>query len=342
MAQLVAVRGVTVWSIAATIVRQNGILVVAIALVVMIIALPGLRRRVFVGLLLCVVTLVGLRVAVYPLLGVLSGPPNMEVFSMLHDIGAVAARDDDALEPDEIELLERVAPLEQWTAEWTRFGCASVNWQWSAPFDRWTALDGLQTRVVTLWAEVSLENPRAVVANRLCVGAVGWRPDNAGQLYTVSRGIDPNSLGLVTDPMIGGLNDVGRDVLAALDRPWIQWLVWRAPPWIYAAYLVIGVTAWRRRQLPLLLPLLLLASLQLAVTALNAAQDARYMMPGLLLAVLLLPLATVDVRRTIRDGDRSDATLDTDETSPAVNPDGRTVTALSTVGASHADQPDDR
>ncbi|CAN5706408.1 hypothetical protein BH18ACT2_BH18ACT2_11870 [soil metagenome] len=295
-AQLLAARGILGWSLAATVLRQNGVLVVALALIVMAVTLRGLRRAVVSCLVLCVLTLAGLRVVVYPLLGVAEGPPNAEISTMLHDIAAIAVRDPAALDSEDVELLERVAPLAAWTTEWQRWGCSSANWQFAPVFRGWSAVEGAQASFVRVWAELAVSQPRAVLGNRLCVGSVGWRPDSVGRFFTVDRGIPPNPYGLMTDPMVGPLNDAGRTVLELFDRPWIQWLAWRAPLWIAAAYGLVGITAWRRRQPLVALPLLLLVSLQVAITAFNVSQDARYMMPGLLLAVLLLPLSTVHVR----------------------------------------------
>jgi hypothetical protein len=340
-AQLLALRGVAIWAVVMTVLRQNGILVIGLTLLVMVLALPGLRARIALVLLLCVLVLGGLRAVVYPALGVDPPPVNVELFSVLHDVTAVAAEDSGALDAEDTALLERAAPIEEWTTSFRDFGCSSVNWQWLPEFDGWTGLEGHEGDLVRLWFEVAAENPRAVLANRLCAGAIAFRPDNVGAVYTVSRAIDPNRFGLSTDPLLDPLNTAGREVLDVLDEPWIQWLAWRAPLWIYAAYVLVGATAWRRKQLPLLLPLLLLVGLQLAVAVLNAAQDARYMMPGLLLAVLVLPLATARVHRDEVDEADGDGTAPV-ATEPAEQPlPGAPEPAL-VMGGSRAEDATDR
>jgi hypothetical protein len=158
-------------------------------------------------------------------------------------------------------------------------------------FQGWNAIEGEQGEFVSLWLELTLENPRAVIGNRLCVGAVAWRPDGAGALYTVSRGIDDNRMGLRTAPVVGALTEPARDVLDALDEPAVQPFVWRAPGWIYAAY-AVALLVVRRRSRWRLLPFAPILATQLAVVGLNPAQDARYMLPAMLLAVALLTLAT--------------------------------------------------
>jgi hypothetical protein len=123
------------------------------------------------------------------------------------------------------------------------------------------------------------------------VSALAWRPDPVGELYSVSRGIDDNNLGLRTVPVSDGLHEAAIEALDLTDEPGVQWLLWRAPPWIYLAYAVFGVKAWRRRRWLDLLPVLPLLVLQVTVAPLNTAPDARFMFFGLMLAVLLLPLA---------------------------------------------------
>jgi hypothetical protein len=86
-------------------------------------------------------------------------------------------------------------------------------------------------------------------------------------------------------------------VLDRLDENDLQSWAWRAPGWIYLAYIAFTVVAVRRRRVLLLLPLLPLAMLQLTVFMVNPAQDARYMLPGLVFALLLLSGVSLAFRR---------------------------------------------
>jgi hypothetical protein len=290
-----AVRSIGAWSVLAVLLRQNGILVIGPVLAVLLLVLRTRRRPVAVVLVAAVAALGVAKLVVYPVLDVAPGPPHAEVSTLLHDIASVAGRDADALDGADRALLAEVAPVDAWAEGWRRFGCQSANWQYGPEFD-WSAVEGRESSYVRLWVELLVENPRAVLGNRSCVGAVAWRPDGTGVLYTVSRGIDPNGFGLATTPVVDGWNEVAIDVLDALDDPSVQWLAWRAPGWLYVTYAVVGLAAWRRRRPAILLPLAVPVALQLSVAALNPAQDARYLMAGLVGAWLLLPLGAVRER----------------------------------------------
>lgn len=289
-------QSIFLWSAFAVLIRQNGILVAGVVLAVVWLVARELRARAAVALVACVGVLIGAKVVAYPLLGVERGPANSEIATMLHDVASVAAQDPAALDDGDRALLETIAPIEVWAEERRRFGCTSANWQYLDAFD-WDRLDGEQRRYVTLWFELLGENPWTVIKSRVCAGSIAWRPDNRGLLYTASRGVDPNEFGLRTVPVVRWWHDVGVDVLDALNRKAVQPFVWRAPAWLYMSYAVVGFTAWRRRRAILLLPLALPAAQQVAVVVLNPAQDARYLMAGLIGAWLLLPMAAVPIER---------------------------------------------
>ena len=155
-------------------------------------------------------------------------------------------------------------------------------------------MDGEADRFAELWGELTMESPLGVLKNHLCVGAVAWRPDSEGVLYTVSQGIRPQQLRLETSPLLPVLTEPARDVLSFLDEQPIQAVAWRAPAWIYLSYILVGLTALRRRMPARLLPLALLLSLQLTRVVLNVAQDHALHIPlGPLRAVMSLSLATI-------------------------------------------------
>jgi len=287
-----------IWSLAlwfsvAAAFRQNGILLAVGLAVALALIVRSSWKQILAAGLIAIAVLGLLKVVVYRVIGVKASGAQPSLAIQLHDIAAGAQADPDSFTASDRALMDRMAPFEVWRQTYASSGCSSANWEWDPRF-RWDKLDGHSSEVISLWTRVIANHPLLVARNRLCIGAIAFRPDtNAGVLYTVSRGVDANPLGLHTAPIIGALDDPGRNVLDVLDEPGIQGIAWRAPGWIYAAYVAVLVVALRRRRWELLLPALPLLMLQLSVFPVNPAQDARYMFPGLVLAVLLLTLVSV-------------------------------------------------
>jgi hypothetical protein len=291
-----AVWSLCAWASVAVVFRQNGVLLAVGLVVVLWICLRTQRRQLAVVLLIPLLVLGVLKVVVYPVLGVSRTATQFAFVTQLHDIADAVARDPGLFDASDRAFLDTMGPFEVWGSTYSGHGCSSANWEWDPRF-HWSELEGHASSVMSLWLKVVREHPAMVARNRLCLGAVAFRPDNEGTLYTVSRGIDPNSEGLRTVPIVDSFNDRARSVLDRLDENSLQSWFWRAPGWIYLADVVLVFVAVRRRRWILLLPALPLAMLQLSVFPVNPAQDARYMFPGLILAVMLLPAVSLAWRR---------------------------------------------
>lgn len=280
------------WLVLATALRQNGILVALFLAGALFVFLRGYRRTVAGAATLVVLSLLLLKLAFYPATGVARSPTQASLAMFMHDVAAVARSNPETMEPSDRALLARIAPFEVWRSRSAAFGCTSANWQWQPEFV-WSRVEGHAGDYFRLWEESFREQPRRVLANRLCVGAIAWRPDTVGVLYTVSRGIDPNSFSLETRPLVTGLDRAAFDLVAATDRPGVQWLLWRGPVWIYASWVALTIAAVRARRAAMCLVALPSIALQLSVLPVNPAQDARYMFAGVILGVLVLPVAAV-------------------------------------------------
>lgn len=278
------------WLGAAALLRQNGLMFALPLLLLVSLLVREVRRLCLVLASALLVMVVSVKAVVFPAAGVRPSPAFATLATFSHDIAAVAADDPGSFDADERALLERVAPFESWRAVYQASTCSSLNWVFDPSF-HWDQAEGAESEYLYLWSEVLAGHPGRVLGNRLCVGAIAWRPVPSGSLYTVGRGVDPNDYGLETVPVVRAANQVALDLLDVSDEASVQWLAWRAPPWIYVAYVLVGVAAWRRRQLVLLLAVAPLAAQQLSVLPLNPAQDARYMIFSLVYAVMLLPFA---------------------------------------------------
>ena len=268
--------------------RQNGLVLVVAAVVILAIACRD-RWRPLLGIAaIAAVSLAGLKVVVYPIAGVEPAEARFAIGPFLADIAAVAYAQPDLISDADERTIEEVAPVEVWAEGFIRYGgCQSLNWQHEhAQFD-WSVVNDDPDAFRDIALRLAAETPSRVLGNHLCQGAVAFRPDPKGTLYTVSRGIDANRFGLATTPVSDRLHELAVDALDFSDRRSVQWLLWRAPLWIYLA---IGALAYaaRRSGRPLLLVLAApLVAQQLSVLVINFAQDARYMMASLIAAPIL-------------------------------------------------------
>lgn len=286
-------RSLAFWLVLATLLRQNGILFAAVVLAVLGAVLREQRGAVLRAGAVVVLSLVLSKSVVYPLLGVSRPPPRTSISMLLNDLAWVARTDPSAFDAGDRALLGRVAPFETWRQAPASFGCTSANWQFMPVFD-WVEVDDRVGDYVRLWFDILRKRPGRVLGNHVCIASIAWRPDTVGSMYTVSGGIDPNPYGLATHPLVAGLDDVARRAAAATHG--VQWLTWRGATWIYAGWAALAVAAVRRRRPAVLLAGLAGLALPLAVFPLNPAQDARYMLGGIVIGVLLLPLAALPAR----------------------------------------------
>lgn len=289
------------WLSFASLLRQNGIVFGMLLLLLLLVALRRWARAIGAVAAGVIAVVVVSKAAVYPLVGVKSTPKQAALSMFLHDIAAVASAEPAAFSDEDRSILERVAPFERWRSAFAAHSCSSANWEWSRDFD-WTAVEGDPDAYFGLWRDVASAEPGSIVSNRLCAGAIAWRPDPGSVVYSVSRGVDGNPHGLVTDPLVDDLYGVARDVMDATDRPPVQWLLWQAPPWVYLGYTAVAVAAYRRRQVALLAVAAPMLALQGSVLPFAPTSDARYMFAGLIFSALILP--TVASHRSEGDGVR--------------------------------------
>lgn len=285
---------------AAVVLRQNGVFFTGALGGILFVSLKGARRWVFAGTACTGLVLVLLKSALYPLAGVDPSAEQLKYASLLHDVGAVVHHQPAALDADDRAELAELAPIEQWSRN---YSCYTVNPLYYGANMRFESLAEDPAAFRAVWQELVLEEPATVLGHRVCAASIAWRPMAVDRrisvLYTVSNGIDPNGDGLATTPLWSDLNRLGRWLIGVVNNPSREWYLWRAPTWIYACYVALAVAAVRNRSALLLLPGAALLAQQLGVAVLNPAQDARYMMGSLMLAVLLLPLATVKLRPAV-------------------------------------------
>ena len=179
----------------ASLFRQNGLLFVFVVCAALWFVVRPERRRLGVCVVASVALVVMLKAVVYPIADIASSGSQPALAPMLHDIAAVATNSPQSFDADDRALLASVAPFEQWRQDWQSFGCSTMAWAFRPGF-AWREVDGQAADFAELWVRLATDHPLAIARNRMCISAIGWRPDTVGFLYTVSAGIDANNLGL--------------------------------------------------------------------------------------------------------------------------------------------------
>lgn len=163
---------------------------------------------------------------------------------------------------------------------------------------------------MSIWGRLLKRSPGGVIGGRLCRSSIGWNPASTGN---VARNPNPWSVKayVARDPLFRASparydaysaprSQAAYDLAVQLNARTVnpEWLWWRGANWAYAAYLVVGLVAWRRREPAVLALASLTAGNQLSVLAINNMQGARYMFAPYVLGILLLPLLLTARRPT--------------------------------------------
>jgi hypothetical protein len=271
--------------------RPNGVLVVlATAVAVVVLAR---RRLVVAGVWAAgIVAALAISSLLYPALGVEEPSSRQQAGLAPFDIGYLATQHPERLDDDQLALIEELAPLSRWRAEFSCYWVGAGNYA-LVPTDLDPAVrSGLQAA----WRQELRESPLQIAQGHLCSAGAAWNPfptaderRNFEYLYT---GIIDNELGLGTDPVVPSLGRPAVDVLReTMSGEWQLWL-WRAPTWIYLSVLVAVVACVRARSVWLVVALAPLVAQQLSVIAMTGPH-ARYMLPAWIGAVASLPVLLV-------------------------------------------------
>ncbi len=302
--------------------RQNGILTMTGIAILLFLVYSGVRRVVAIGWGVLLVTVFLTKAVVYPLVGVQSSPPELEVASLLHDLAAVAYHHPEVFDADDREVLESLAPFETWRSGYVCYSLDRLYYRSGLDYSR---MSSVRDDIVVEWRETILEASRTIVGHRLCAGSVAWRPMAVDRIvsvqYKVSAGIDENDLGLRTVPVSDTLHDKGVKLINWATDHRREWYLWRAPAWIYGVYACLVAIAARYRR-PILLTIgVPLVAQQASVIAINPSQDARYMMGPLMLSWLLVSLVSLLVGRRLGEfspGRTTPGLRSSDSTGPEV------------------------
>ena len=296
--------------------RQNGVIfVAAIGLALLVARTPW--RLVAAIVALPVVALGVAKTVVYPAAHIAPAPATLTFAPTFLDVGAVAHADPAELTEFQAASIAEVQPLEAWV---NGYSCETVNpLIFNTTFDA-VGLEDHSTEYLAAWLSIVAAHPGTVLRSRLCTADPAYAPGPFGQradLYTVSLGVDPNELGLKTEPILDAPHDWAVSTLRWLDDPSREWLFWRAPlaAYLLAAAWVVqrirGRNAWH--PMVVAFPLLFLVS----AGVLSIAPDARYTFGALLAAVALFPVSLGPKRAAHHGGETRSASLHDELPVPA-------------------------
>ncbi|MEY9963951.1 hypothetical protein ABIA33_001985 [Streptacidiphilus sp. MAP12-16] len=305
--------------------RNDGLPVVLVAVVVLIIFLPGSRRVLTaIGAGVCALT-AGLTLVVYPALGVQLPHGDSVVALNLADVAVVYGEDPKSFTAADLALMTQVAPLSHWSGQ--AANCWFADPTMYPPMDR-RAVDRLSGPLLSLWTRVLERTPQLVLKARLCRGQIAWSPvdgpSNIPGAATVVAGPEmpgglpagwndnfnwsyPNASlhgnpylpALVSHPFSATLRRELVSVYNHSKSSTFQWLFWRGASWCYLTYAVLLWTAFRRRARPVVGLIGVTLGLQLTVLAANPSQLARYMIAPIFIGLMCLPLLSVRRRNRV-------------------------------------------
>lgn len=298
--------------------RNNGLLVALIAVPVLLLTLPKVRRWLLFATVVPALIGAGLQLVVYPAVGVKT-PTKDQVYAMNYaDIAVVYGQVPHTFTKADKELMAKVAPMSHWGGK--AANCYNADWAMQKPMNRKLA-EKYNDQLVDLWFRVLERTPDRMISARLCRSHIAWSPypgpvDKMGHTLISPPSVPKNLFGwadwnpdmkespyrpiLKIRPLSYKLNDVAYFVWQASKTAQLQWLLFRGAIWCYAAYAIVLAFSRKHRTWA---PVALLAvplALQLTVVAANPAPLARYMFAPLFLGTLCLPLIGAKPRFTKR------------------------------------------
>lgn len=319
--------------------RNNGLLVAVIAVPVMLLTLPKVRRWLLFATVVPAVIGAGLQLAVYPALGVKT-PTKDQVYAMNYaDIAVVYGQVPQTFTKADKELMAKVAPLEHWSGR--AANCYNADWAMQKPMNRKLAAK-YNDQLLDLWFRVLDRTPDRMISARLCRAHIAWSPfpgpvDKMGHTLISPPSVPKNLFGwaewndevrdspyrpiLKIRPVSWKLNHAAYFVWQASKTPQLQWLLFRGAIWCYAAYAIVLAFSRKHRTWA---PVALLAvplALQLTVIAANPAPLARYMFAPMFLGIMCLPLIGAHPRFTKRAKPSEPQQTPEKSTAPSSDPD---------------------
>ena len=289
--------------------RLDGFLAVGVAVVVLLIVVPGIRRRLMAATAgaVCVVAL--LTFFVYPAAGI-QKPPAWEAYGIQYaDIAVAYSEQPWTFTAADRRLMARAAPLATWRDTATCYDSDPTT----SVLGPAAHAEPLSGQLMALWIRVLKRTPNLILGARICRGSIAWSVFGGpaklrAETVTDPAAIDPALWGLAarpamrhnpyrddlrTRPLSATLNKAALFLRSVSNTPQLQWLLWRGAFWCYLSYLAAYLFARRRRNWALLSLAAIVVGQQLGILADVPAQLFRYMASPIFIGIVLVPLLFV-------------------------------------------------
>lgn len=285
--------------------RLNGFLIVAIAAVLLLIVLPGIRLRLTAAVAAAACVTYALTFFVYPAVGI-QKTAAWEAYSIQYaDIAVAYADRPYSFTAADLRLMAQAAPLTKWKNSADCYDSDTTTGMLNASAHS----EPVSGQLIGLWLRVLKRSPDLILDARLCRGSIAWSIFGGVGLDAQTVGdpviIDPGLWGLAyrpgvaenpyrnamrTRPLSTKLNHAGLFLRSLSATPQLDWILWRAPFWCYLSYLAVWLFARRRRNWKLLALGAIVVGTQLGVLADVPDQLFRYMAGPIFIGIMLVPL----------------------------------------------------
>ncbi len=281
--------------------RQDGFLMVALAVAGLVLLIAGIRIRLAVLGVAAICATLTLNLFIFPAIGIQRPSSSLILGTAYSDIAVAYAEAPQTFTSADLKLMARVVPLAEWKTE----NCYSSNTTTFLPGFVPNATK-LSRPLFQLWLRVLKRSPQLIIGARICRGSIAWLvfPGSAAaRTFDYATPIWPNLWGwghvwrvrhnpyraeMTARPLFG--NQAATFLRMASQTPQLDWLLWRGATWSYFSYLAVAVFFLRRKDRPLLSMAAVVVGQQLIVLIENPIQAFRYMATPLLIGVMLVPL----------------------------------------------------
>ncbi len=146
-----------------------------------------------------------------------------------------------------------------------------------------------------LWLRLAVRDPATLMRHQWCLTSLIWRVTQPadGYLYAWHKILIDDygkDLGLTPSSVLPGLRDLLASWLVLLERPKVNWLVWRPATYLYLALFCVLAASIRRRSLRTLGLALPVLAQSLVWMLVLTVQDFRFQYPVYLIALVSVGL----------------------------------------------------